>query len=131
MLSYTNDCQVLCAYPESQQLWLLAHPLAQLLHAIINLVPTVRYFPLRCHCVHLLNLLSNPKLREDLTPPALYINSAGYVLDVVEYFTSFLEKPDAKFKLYTGKPPIIHMYMLKTPDKVLGTNFFLVSTIVV
>ncbi|TYZ59601.1 hypothetical protein PybrP1_002118 [[Pythium] brassicae (nom. inval.)] len=49
---------VVCAYPGEAQLRALVYPLAQLLFALVRLSSTVRFAPLRFHCVKLLQQLA-------------------------------------------------------------------------
>ncbi|KAF1323752.1 Nucleolar complex protein, partial [Globisporangium splendens] len=49
---------VICAYPEENQLKPLVYPLSQLLFALVRLSSTVRYAPLRFHCVKLLQQIA-------------------------------------------------------------------------
>uniref|UniRef100_M4C2C6 Nucleolar complex protein 2 homolog n=1 Tax=Hyaloperonospora arabidopsidis (strain Emoy2) TaxID=559515 RepID=M4C2C6_HYAAE len=49
---------VLCAYPAENQLRALVYPLSQLLLAIVRLSSTLRFVPLRFHCVKLLQQLA-------------------------------------------------------------------------
>ena len=123
---------------------MLAYPLVQLIHAIIGLVPTPRYYPLRCVCVQMLNrlaqtkgklpaqLTSNPgqpvsnKEKPTAAAPSFFINSAGYLLEILNFCTAFFQKESVKFRPYAGKPPSVQHYMLMAPDKLLGTKVFMV-----
>lgn len=49
---------VISTYPGENQLRPLMYPLVQIIIGTVNLVPTARYFPMRFHCVQLLNKLS-------------------------------------------------------------------------
>ncbi|KAF1319477.1 Nucleolar complex protein, partial [Globisporangium splendens] len=49
---------VICAYPEENQLKPLVYPLSQLLFALVRLSSTIRYAPLRFHCVKLLQQIA-------------------------------------------------------------------------
>lgn len=52
---------VLCAHPKTEQsagLQALVYPLTQIIYGTIRLIPTARYFPLRFHCVSILQQLA-------------------------------------------------------------------------
>jgi len=49
---------VISTYPAENQLHALMYPLVQIIIGTVNLVPAARYFPMRFHCVGLLNKLS-------------------------------------------------------------------------
>ncbi|TDH74186.1 hypothetical protein CCR75_003045 [Bremia lactucae] len=62
---------VLCAYPAENQLRALVYPLSQLLFAVIRLSSTLRFTPLRFHCVKLLQQLALATNAFIPTSPAL------------------------------------------------------------
>ncbi|CAI5722842.1 unnamed protein product [Hyaloperonospora brassicae] len=62
---------VLCAYPAENQLRALVYPVSQLLLAIVRLSSTLRFIPLRFHCVKLLQQLALATNSFIPTSPAL------------------------------------------------------------
>ncbi|KAE9005658.1 hypothetical protein PR002_g16709 [Phytophthora rubi] len=62
---------VVCAYPAENQLRALVYPLSQLLLAVVRLSSTLRFAPLRFHCVKLLQQLALATNSFIPTSPAL------------------------------------------------------------
>ncbi|CAI5727554.1 unnamed protein product [Peronospora farinosa] len=62
---------VVCAYPAENQLRALVYPLSQLLLAVVRLSSTLRFAPLRFHCVKLLQQLALATNSFISTAPAL------------------------------------------------------------
>ncbi|RLN21450.1 hypothetical protein BBJ28_00021440 [Nothophytophthora sp. Chile5] len=62
---------VVCAYPAENQLRALVYPLSQLLFAVVRLSSTLRFAPLRFHCVKLLQQLALATNSFIPTSPAL------------------------------------------------------------
>ncbi|CAH0482942.1 unnamed protein product [Peronospora belbahrii] len=62
---------VVCAYPAEKQLRALVYPLSQLLLAVVRLSSTLRFAPLRFHCVKLLQQLALATNSFISTSPAL------------------------------------------------------------
>lgn len=62
---------VVCAYPAENQLRALVYPLSQLLLAVVRLASTLRFAPLRFHCVKLLQQLALATNSFIPTSPAL------------------------------------------------------------
>ncbi|KAH7439635.1 hypothetical protein KP509_04G069800 [Ceratopteris richardii] len=69
--------RVLSTYADRKDLQPLGYPLTQILTGVAQLVPTARYFPLRIHCVQLLNLLA--------AAMGIYIPVASLLLDMLEF----------------------------------------------
>ncbi|KAI9919063.1 hypothetical protein PsorP6_012229 [Peronosclerospora sorghi] len=63
---------VVCAYPAENQLHALVYPLSQLLFAVVRLSSTLRFVPLRFHCVKLLQQLALATNSFIPTSPALF-----------------------------------------------------------
>jgi nucleolar complex protein 2 len=101
-----------------EQLRLLLFPLVQVIHGVITLVPTPRYFPLRLLCTQMLNNLAKSSRTSNTSVPT-FLNTASYLLDVLQY-SGFYKKPTP----FSGKPPLLK-HLLRIPDKVLGSRTFL------
>lgn len=67
--------RVLSAY--SEQLRPLVYPLSQVIEGVSHLVPTARYFPLRLHCVQMLNRLA--------AATHTFIPVASLLLDMLQF----------------------------------------------
>eukprot|EP01125_Pyxidicula_operculata_P005070 TRINITY_DN1858_c1_g1_i1.p1 TRINITY_DN1858_c1_g1~~TRINITY_DN1858_c1_g1_i1.p1 ORF type:complete len:712 (+),score=233.86 TRINITY_DN1858_c1_g1_i1:31-2166(+) len=122
--------RVLCAYPKQEELWLLAYPLVQILHGIISLVPTSRNYPLRCHCIKMLNQLVAARYMEPSTTPGEFSSrsvgdSGNFFINSGSFITEMLYSPvfNKKIKANSGKPPA-YSYMLKMNEKLSETRFF-------
>jgi len=107
--------KLLCANPNQQDLWLLGLPIVQLIHGIMSLVPTPRYYPLRIHYLHLLNEMAQSRVKS--TKP-FFLNSLSYILEMLTY--PFFHK---NIKPWSGKPQYF-TYTLKAPEKILQTYAF-------
>mmetsp|Transcript_43200 Transcript_43200/g.69266 ORF Transcript_43200/g.69266 Transcript_43200/m.69266 type:complete len:788 (+) Transcript_43200:210-2573(+) len=94
---------------DEQQLRSLIYPLVQITIGTIKLVPTARNFPLRFHCVSILNSLSRASSN--------YIPVATLLIDVLNCSELFGSKPIAS----TAKPPILSA-CLKLNKQVLKTG---------
>eukprot|EP01127_Copromyxa_protea_P009169 TRINITY_DN2141_c0_g1_i1.p1 TRINITY_DN2141_c0_g1~~TRINITY_DN2141_c0_g1_i1.p1 ORF type:complete len:709 (-),score=206.78 TRINITY_DN2141_c0_g1_i1:52-2178(-) len=105
--------QLLATFPQDKQLWLLAYPLVQLIHGIINLLPIARYYPLRCHCLRMLNDLAKSGSEANI-----FLNSASYVVDMLQYDGFY-----KKIKPYSGKK-FNASHLLAVPENLLGTKTF-------
>merc|ERR1719494_1773749 len=69
----------------------LIYPVVQITLGVIRLIPSARWYPLRFHCVRMLNLISEKT--------GVYIPTASYLVEVIES-TEFRKKPTS-----TQKPP--------------------------
>lgn len=67
--------RVLSTY--SEQLRPLVYPLSQVIEGVSHLVPTARYFPLRLHCVQMLNRLA--------AATHTFIPVASLLLDMLQF----------------------------------------------
>ncbi|KAI5071127.1 hypothetical protein GOP47_0013378 [Adiantum capillus-veneris] len=69
--------QVLCTYADKKDLQPLVYPLTQIISGVAHLVPTTRFFPLRMHCIQLLNRLA--------AATGMYIPVSALLLDMLEF----------------------------------------------
>ncbi|GAM24088.1 hypothetical protein SAMD00019534_072630 [Acytostelium subglobosum LB1] len=67
--------EVLCSYPNQEQLKLLLFPITQLLFGVIGLTNSSKFFPLRFNCIRMLNKLAQTN--------GTFINSTPYLLDLL------------------------------------------------
>lgn len=84
---------VVCAYPAENQLRALVYPLCQLLFAVVRLSSTVKYSPLRFHCVKLLQQIAFATNSFVPTSPALL-----EVLNMAPFDSSYKSVKSAKGK---------------------------------
>ena len=68
---------VLCTYAGKKDLLPLVYPVTQIITGVAQLVPTTRYFPLRMHCVKLLNKIANET--------GTFIPVTGLLLEMLEF----------------------------------------------
>jgi nucleolar complex protein 2 len=108
--------KLLCANPNQPDIWHLAFPLCQIIHGIIGLVPSPRYYPLRIHYLHLLNDLAQSRSQAAAKP--LFLNSLSYILEMLSY--SFFHK---NIKPWSGKPEVFQ-FSLTASDKIIQTYAF-------
>eukprot|EP00112_Aurelia_sp_Birch-Aquarium-sp1_P008912 Seg1996.3 transcript_id=Seg1996.3/GoldUCD/mRNA.D3Y31 product="Protein bud22" protein_id=Seg1996.3/GoldUCD/D3Y31 len=88
----------------------LIYPLVQVILGVIRLIPTTRYYPLRFHCLHSLNMLSK---------------TTNTYIPVASYLVEILESPEFnhKTKPSTAKASDVS-YVLKFPKAHLHTRAF-------
>eukprot|EP01123_Difflugia_compressa_P006033 TRINITY_DN18173_c0_g1_i1.p1 TRINITY_DN18173_c0_g1~~TRINITY_DN18173_c0_g1_i1.p1 ORF type:complete len:464 (+),score=61.28 TRINITY_DN18173_c0_g1_i1:49-1392(+) len=114
--------KVLCAHPNQDDLWLpLAHPLFQILHGLITLVPTSSYYPIRCHCVRMMNQMVI--VRNSVKP--LFLNPTFYLMEMLNYCVVLQQK---KFKSWKGEQ-LNFQYILKVGDRYMATKAFMDSIV--
>jgi len=88
----------------------LIYPLVQITLGAVRLIPTARYYPLRFHCLHSLNMLSKFT--------GTYIPVASYLIEILES-----SEFSRKSKPSTAKPPDLSC-TLKLPKAQLHTRVF-------
>ncbi|MCO5596819.1 hypothetical protein L7F22_050889 [Adiantum nelumboides] len=69
--------QVVCTYADKKDLQPLVYPLTQIISGVAHLLPTTRYFPLRMHCVQLLNKLA--------AATGIFIPVSALLLEMLEF----------------------------------------------
>jgi len=107
--------KLLCANPSQPDLWLLALPLCQLIHGIIGLVPSPKYYPLRIYYLHLLNELGQSRTKAG---KPLFLNSLSYIIEMLNY--PYFHK---NIKPWSGKPEVFQ-FSLTASDKIIQTYAF-------
>ena len=101
---------VISTYPGENQLQPLMYPLVQIIIGTVNLVPAARYFPMRFHCIELLNKMSAATSGTLIPIPSLLID----VLRCPEF---------GKSSPSTRKPPMME-YLVKVSTKELQTKSY-------
>ena len=106
---------VISTYPKENQLQPLMYPLVQIIIGTVNLVPAARYFPMRFHCVELLNKLSAA--------------TGGTLIPIPSLLLDVLRCPEfGKSSPSTRKPPMME-YIVKVSTKELQTKSYQESCI--
>ena len=86
----------------------LVYPLIQVIESTVNLIPTVRYYPVRLHCVDLFIQIT--------AATGVYIPVPPLLLEVIEN-EKFMEKPAP----VTAKPPDVN-FAIKVSKTFVGSG---------
>ncbi|XP_049852358.1 uncharacterized protein LOC126330797 [Schistocerca gregaria] len=102
--------QLVTKFPTQKELGLLCYPLIQLLHGMICLNTIPAYFPMRLHCVELLNHLANAS--------KVFTNGSFYLLEILSS-KELLDKPKPSMaKQFSLK------YHIKVPPNIFATRIY-------
>ena len=102
---------LVCRYPGQEEIAHLIYPLVQLILGTIDLLPSPRFFPMRVHCVALLNDMTR-------TIPDLFVPVAPYLYEIFEYCA--ITKPLKQGKGKIAKAPNLVEQLKFSKDQLLS-----------